>query len=111
MNPDQKLALLTQVIKDAGMKALVMSGHAVRYYGIDRNTSDFDMVAKKPNVNAIGRIFLYLKRFETHDCLPKPLTTTGLFERWQMFAVVVALKDCAIGIRRQCQKSGKIDTR
>ena len=44
MNPDQKLALLTQAIKDAGMKALVMGGHAVRYYGIDRNTSDFDMV-------------------------------------------------------------------
>lgn len=45
MNPDQKLALLAQLINDSGMNALVMGGHAVRYYGIDRNTADFDMVA------------------------------------------------------------------
>jgi hypothetical protein len=27
-----------------GIDSLVMGGHAVRYYGIDRNTIDFDLV-------------------------------------------------------------------
>jgi hypothetical protein len=45
MSPDEKLARIVRVIKEAGVDALVMGGHAVRYYGIDRNTSDFDMVA------------------------------------------------------------------
>lgn len=45
MSPDEKLARIVRVIKEAGVDVLVMGGHAVRYYGIDRNTSDFDMVA------------------------------------------------------------------
>lgn len=45
MTPDEKLARIVRLLKEAGVDALVMGGHAVRYYGIDRNTSDFDMVA------------------------------------------------------------------
>ncbi len=44
MTPDEKLARITHSLKDAGIDALVMGGHAVRYYGIDRNTIDFDLV-------------------------------------------------------------------
>jgi hypothetical protein len=44
MTPDQKLAQISHALQDAGIDALVMGGHAVRYYGIDRNTVDFDLV-------------------------------------------------------------------
>ena len=45
MSPDEKLAHIVRVVKEAGVDALVMGGHAIRYYGVDRNTSDFDIVA------------------------------------------------------------------
>jgi hypothetical protein len=44
VTPDQKLAGIFHSLKAAGIDVLVMGGHAVRYYGIDRNTIDFDMV-------------------------------------------------------------------
>ena len=44
MTPDQKLARLVGSLEHAGIDVLIMGGHAVRYYGIDRNTIDFDLV-------------------------------------------------------------------
>lgn len=44
MSPDEKLARITRALQASGIEALVMGGHAVRYYGVDRNTSDFDLV-------------------------------------------------------------------
>jgi hypothetical protein len=41
---DQQLARIVRLLREAGIDALVMGGHAVRYYGIDRNTIDFDLV-------------------------------------------------------------------
>lgn len=44
MSPDEKLAQIARALQETGIDALVMGGHAVRYYGVDRNTSDFDLV-------------------------------------------------------------------
>jgi len=44
MTSDRKLARIAKSLQDAGIDVLVMSGHAVRFYGIDRNTVDFDLV-------------------------------------------------------------------
>jgi len=44
MSPDERLASIVREIKEAGIDVLVMGGHAVRFYGVDRNTSDFDLV-------------------------------------------------------------------
>ena len=44
MTADQKLAQITRSLREVGIDVLVMGGHAVRYYGIDRNTIDFDLV-------------------------------------------------------------------
>lgn len=44
MRPEQKLARIYRSLRDAGVDVLVMGGHAVRYYGVDRNTIDFDLV-------------------------------------------------------------------
>jgi hypothetical protein len=40
---DEKLARLVRALQDAGIDVVVMGGHAVRFYGIDRNTIDFDL--------------------------------------------------------------------
>ncbi len=44
MTPEEKLSRIVRLLQDAGIDVLVMGGHAVRYYGIGRNTVDFDLV-------------------------------------------------------------------
>jgi hypothetical protein len=43
VTPDERLAGIYETLTGAGMQVLVMGGHAVRFYGIDRNTVDFDL--------------------------------------------------------------------
>lgn len=43
MTPDQKLAEVVTALEAVGVRSLVMGGHAVRYYGLDRITDDFDL--------------------------------------------------------------------
>ncbi len=39
----ERLADITGALEEVGIPYLVMGGHAVRYYGVDRNTIDFDL--------------------------------------------------------------------
>lgn len=43
MSPDEKLAAVVTALEGVGIRCLVMGGHAVRYYGLDRTTDDFDL--------------------------------------------------------------------
>ncbi len=43
MNPDARLAEIVAALEAVGLNCLVMGGHAVRFYGVDRNTADFDL--------------------------------------------------------------------
>ena len=43
MTPDRKLAEVVTALEAVGVRSLVMGGHAVRYYGLDRITDDFDL--------------------------------------------------------------------
>jgi hypothetical protein len=40
VNPALRLAEIVTALEQVGLTVLVMGGHAVRYYGLDRNTSD-----------------------------------------------------------------------
>jgi len=40
---DERLATLYGFITEAGVQALVMAGHAVRFYGVERTTVDYDL--------------------------------------------------------------------
>src|SRR5439155_12252778 len=44
--PEQRLAQLVAALEQARLQCLVMGGHAVRYYGVERNTVDFDFVVQ-----------------------------------------------------------------
>jgi hypothetical protein len=39
---EQRLAAVAAALAELGLRALVMGGHAVRFYGVDRATIDFD---------------------------------------------------------------------
>jgi hypothetical protein len=43
MNLEIRLAEIVAALEDAGLTCLVMGGHAVRYYGLRRDTIDFDL--------------------------------------------------------------------
>jgi hypothetical protein len=43
MNPAARLAHIVSELTRAGITCLVMGGHAVRYYGWERFTNDFDL--------------------------------------------------------------------
>ena len=43
MTPAERLAQVITALEGVGLPCLVMGGHAVRYYGLERNTNDFDL--------------------------------------------------------------------
>jgi hypothetical protein len=43
VNPATRLAEIVTALERVGLTVLVMGGHAVRYYGVDRNTIDYDL--------------------------------------------------------------------
>ena len=43
MTPDERLADIVTALEAVGLTSLVMGGHAVRFYGLQRNTIDFDL--------------------------------------------------------------------
>lgn len=42
---DQRMSEIATTLQAAGLGSVVMGGHAVRYYGVDRNTVDYDFFA------------------------------------------------------------------
>lgn len=64
MNPEARLAAIVTALEGAGLTCLVMGGPAVRYYGLARNTVDYD---------------LHLSP-ETWDDLPQRLGRSGIFD-------------------------------
>jgi hypothetical protein len=43
MSAEERLAAIVTALEEVGIPYLVMGGHAVRYYGVGRNTIDFDL--------------------------------------------------------------------
>ena len=45
MTPEERLGEIVTALESVGVSCLVMGGHAVRFYGLARNTNDFDLHA------------------------------------------------------------------
>lgn len=43
MTPEERLATILTGLEAVGLRCLVMGGHAVRHYGLQRYTNDFDL--------------------------------------------------------------------
>ena len=50
---ETRLAQVVTALEHAGLPCLVMGGHAVRYYGVGRNTIDFDFYVSAPSMQAV----------------------------------------------------------
>lgn len=68
MNATPRLLEVTAALTEAGVRFLIMGGHAVRHYGVDRNTFDFDF-----HVSA-----------DSASQLPEQLGQTRLFSRGEL---------------------------
>ncbi len=64
MNAEARLASIHRALLDAGLQNLVMGGHAVRFYGIDRHTlgDDFMISVDDPGWHELGRTIAALER-------------------------------------------------
>lgn len=63
MTSEERLAALVAGLEGVGLTCLIMGGHAVRYYGLNRHTNDFDLTLAP----------------DGWDELPARLERTGLF--------------------------------
>jgi len=43
VNPEERLAGIVRALESVGLSCLIMGGHAVRFYGLQRYTNDFDL--------------------------------------------------------------------
>jgi hypothetical protein len=43
VNPDERLAAIVRALEAVGLSCLILDGHAVRFYGLQRHTNDFDL--------------------------------------------------------------------
>jgi hypothetical protein len=43
LSPEERLAAIVTALEAAGVACLIMGGHAVRHYGLQRHTNDFDL--------------------------------------------------------------------
>jgi hypothetical protein len=53
LSAEIRLAQIVSALEAAGLECLVMGGHAVRYYGVGRNTNDFDLYVSAPSVDEV----------------------------------------------------------
>ena len=56
MNAADRLGEIVSAIERLGIAYLVMGGHAVRYYGVDRNTIDYDLHIALVDWDHLGEI-------------------------------------------------------
>lgn len=63
MTPEERLGDIVTALESVGVSCLVMGGHAVRFYGLARNTNDFDLKVSP----------------DQWDDLATRLSSTGLF--------------------------------
>ena len=82
MTPDQKLAYIFCSLRDAGIDGLVMGGHAVRHYGIDRNTVDFDLVTSIATSEELQSRLLTARGLES--ALHRPAWRSRDFARFEI---------------------------
>lgn len=82
MNPACRLAEIVTALEQVGLTVLVMGGHAVRYYGIERNTIDYDLHLSPANWDDLGSRLNQSTLASGGPLAPGPSWRPGAFQRF-----------------------------
>ena len=84
MNPAARLAEIVAALEAVRLNCLVMGGHAVRFYGVDRNTADFGLHLSPDRwddlPHALGRMSLFAGK----PVIEGPSWRPNAFRRFQI---------------------------
>jgi hypothetical protein len=81
---DARLAQILTALELVGLTCLVMGGHAVRYYGLDRNTNDFDLDLAPDYWNDLPLKLRQTQLFAGGEPVEGPSWRPGDFRRFQV---------------------------
>ena len=82
MNPALRLAQIVTALEQVGLTVLVMGGHAVRYYGIDRNTIDYDLHLSPAEWDQLGLCLNQSTLAKAQPLSQGPSWRPGSFQRF-----------------------------
>jgi hypothetical protein len=84
VNPETRLAEIVAALEDAGVACLVMGGHAVRYYGLRRDTIDFDLHLAPDVWEILPARLAAMPLFAGGQVVEGPSWRTHAFRRFQI---------------------------
>lgn len=86
MNPAERLATIVAALDSVGVACLVMGGHAVRYYGLERHTNDFDLTVAPDGWNDLADRLSRTCLFEAAGPIEGNSWRPGAFRRFLLRA-------------------------
>jgi hypothetical protein len=84
VNPEHRLAEIVSGLEALGVSCLVMGGHAVRYYGLNRNTNDFDLHLDPDRWEDLAARLASAQLFAGAQLNEGPSWRPNLFRRFQI---------------------------
>lgn len=84
MSTEVRLAEIVVALDEVGLTCLVMGGHAVRHYGVDRNTLDFDLHLAPERWDELPGILERLPLFAGQGVVAGPSWRPTVFRRFQI---------------------------
>ncbi len=84
MTADEKLAEVVTALEAVGVRCLVMGGHAVRYYGLNRLTDDFDLHLAPDCWGDLTDRLSRSEWFRNRNPVEVPNWRAGAFRRFQV---------------------------
>lgn len=84
MSGPARLAEIATALDRLGLPYLVMGGHAVRYYGVDRNTIDYDLHVSVDDWSRLHDLLAQAPLFRTTGLIEGPSWRPRVFRRFQI---------------------------
>jgi hypothetical protein len=82
MNIEARLAEILTALDNAGAVYLVMGGHAARYYGVERNTADYDLHLSLGQWGRLDELLLCVHPHASVEVCEGPTWRRGDFRRF-----------------------------
>jgi hypothetical protein len=84
VTPEERLAWIVSALESVGLACLVMGGHAVRYYGLQRYTNDFDLTLARDGWDDLADRLARTGLFSGGELVEGNSWRPGAFRRFQL---------------------------